>query len=89
METEATKTTGKRTAKKTAKTGLIVAYGSGATLAAQVEGIEKVLIKPYYSTSNMLAGILGEKGQKQRIELPTLGQPEYLTVIRPMVWEWQ
>ena len=89
METEATKTTGKRTAKKTAKTGLIVAYGSGATLAAQGEGIEKVLIQPCYSTSYMLAGILGEKGQKQRIELPTLGQPEYLTVIRPMVWEWQ
>ena len=42
------------------KPDLIVAYGSGATLAAQVEGIEKVLIKPYYSTSNMLAGILGE-----------------------------
>ena len=71
------------------KPDLIVAYGSGATLAAQVEGIEKVLIKPYYCTSNALAGILGEKGQKQRIELPTLGQPEYLTVIRPMVWEWQ
>ena len=71
------------------KPDLIVAYGSGATLAAQVEGIEKVLIKPYYHTSNMLASILGEKGQKQRIELPTLGQPEYLTVIRPMVWEWQ
>ena len=73
----------------TNKPDLIIAYGSGATLAAQVEGIEKVLIKPYYSTSNMLAGILGEKGQKQRIELPSLGQPEYLTVIRPMVWEWQ
>ena len=73
----------------TYKPDLIVAYGSGATLAAQVEGIEKVLIRPYYSTSNMLANILGEKGQKQRIELPTLGQPEYLTVIRPMVREWQ
>jgi hypothetical protein len=71
------------------KPDLIVAYGNGATLAAQVEGVEKVLINPYYHTSNMLAGILGEKGQKQRIELPTLGQPEYLTVIRPMVWEWQ
>ena len=71
------------------KPDLIVAYGSGATLAAQITGFEKVLIKPYYCTSNMLEGILGEKGQKQRIQLPTLGQPEYLTVIRPMVWEWQ
>ena len=71
------------------KPDLIVAYGSGATLAAQITGMEKVLIKPYYCTSNALAGILGEKGQKQRIQLPTLGQPEYLTVIRPMVAEWQ
>ena len=71
------------------KPDLIVAYGSGATLAAQITGFEKVLIKPYYCTSNMLEGILGEKGQKQRIQLPTLGQPEYLTVIRPMVWKWQ
>ena len=71
------------------KPDLIVAYGTGATIAAQIKGIEKVLIKPYYNTSSLLADILGEKGQKQRIQLPTLGQPEYLTVIRPMVWEWQ
>ena len=70
------------------KPDLIVAYGSGATMAAQITGIKKVVIKPYYRTSNMLEGILGEKGQKQRIQLPTLGQPEYLTVIRPMVWKW-
>lgn len=71
------------------KPDLIVAYGSGATLAAQIKGIDKVLIKPYYCTSNMLANILGKKGQKQRIELPSSGQPKYLTVIRPMVWEWK
>lgn len=67
------------------KPDLIVAYGTGATIAAQIKDVEKVLIKPYYNTSNVLKNMLGEKNQKTRIELPTLGKPEYLTITRPMV----
>ncbi len=69
----------------TSKPDLIVAYGTGATIAAQIKDVEKVLIKPYYNTSNVLKNMLGEKNQKTRIELPTLGKPEYLTITRPMV----
>ena len=69
----------------TSKPDLIVAYGTGATIAAQIKDVEKVLIKPYYNTSNVLKNILGEKNQETRIELPTLGKPEYLTITRPMV----
>ena len=29
--------------------------------------------------------MLGEKNQETRIELPTLGKPEYLTITRPIV----
>ena len=69
----------------TSKPDLIVAYGTGATIAAQIKDVEKVLIKPYYKTSNVLKNMLGEKNQETRIELPTLGKPEYLTITRPMV----
>ena len=69
----------------TSKPDLIVAYGTGATIAAQIKDVEKVLIRPYYNTSNVLKNMLGEKNQKTRIELPTLGKPEYLTITRPMV----
>lgn len=69
----------------TSKPDLIVAYGTGATIAAQIKDVEKVLIKPYYNTSNVLKNMLGEKNQETRIELPTLGKPEYLTITRPMV----
>jgi hypothetical protein len=42
-------------------------------------------IKNNYNTSNVLKNMLGEKNQETRIELPTLGKPEYLTITRPMV----
>lgn len=73
----------------TSKPDLIVAYGTGATIAAQIKDVEKVLIKPYYNTSNVLKNMLGEKKQETRIELPTLGKPEYLTITRPMVLEYK
>ena len=73
----------------TSKPDLIVAYGTGATIAAQIKDVEKVLIKPYYNTSNVLNNMLGEKNQETRIELPTLGKPEYLTITRPMVLEYK
>jgi len=73
----------------TSKPDLIVAYGTGATIAAQIKDVEKVLIKPYYNTSNVLKNMLGEKNLKTRIELPTLGKPEYLTITRPMVLEYK
>ncbi len=37
----------------------------------------------------MLLQMLGEKCQKKRVELPTLGKPEYLTIVPPMVWGWK
>ena len=73
----------------TLKPDLIVAYGTGATIAAQIKDVEKVLIKPYYNTSNVLKNMLGEKNLKARIKLPTLGNPEYLTIILPMVLEYK
>ena len=73
----------------TSKPDLIVAYGTGATIAAQIKDVEKVLIKPYYNTSNVLKNMLGEKNHETRIELPTLGKPEYLTITRPMVLEYK
>lgn len=73
----------------TSKPDLIVAYGTGATIAAQIKDVEKVLIKPYYNTSNVLKNMLGEKKQETRIELPTLGKPEYLTITRPMILEYK
>lgn len=67
---------------------LIVAYGTAATLAAQISGIEKVLIKPYFCTSNMISNMLPEKQRKARIELPNLEHPKYLTISRQMVTEY-
>lgn len=67
---------------------LIVAYGTAATLAAQIIGIEKVLIKPYFCTSNMISNMLPEKQCKARIELPNLDHPEYLTISRQMATEY-
>lgn len=71
------------------KPNLIVAYGSGATLVAQITDIEKILIKPYYCTSNVLSNILGSNNQKKRIQLPGYGQPEYLNIERKMIWDWK
>ena len=71
------------------KPNLIVAHGSGATIAAQIKGIEKVLIKPYYNTSNILKDMLGPKKLKARIELPTLEKKEYLTIARSMVLDYK
>ena len=73
----------------TLKPDLIVAYGTGATIAAQIKDIEKVLIKPYYNTSNVFKSMLGEKNLKKRIELPTPDKPECLTITRPMVLEYK
>ena len=67
---------------------LIVAHGTAATLAAQIIGIEKVLIKPYFCTSNMISNMLPEKQCKARIELPNLDHPEYLTISRQMATEY-
>lgn len=67
---------------------LIVAHGTAATLAAQIIGIEKVLIKPYFSTSNMISNMLPEKQCKARIELPNLDHPEYLAISRQMATEY-
>lgn len=67
---------------------LIVAHGTAATLAAQIIGIEKVLIKPYFCTSNMISNMLPEKQRKARIELPNLEHPEYLTISRQMATEY-
>ena len=67
---------------------LIVAHGTAATLAAQISGIEKVLIKPYFCTSNMISNMLPEKQSKARIELPNLDYPEYLTISRQMATEY-
>ena len=71
------------------KPDIIVAYGTGATIAAQIKDIEKVLIKPYYNTSNVFKSMLGEKNLKKRIELPTPDNPECLTITRPMVLEYK
>ena len=68
---------------------LIVAHGTAATLAVQIRGIEKVLIKPYFCTSNMISNMLPEKRCKARIELPNLEHPEFLTISRQMATEYQ
>jgi hypothetical protein len=67
---------------------LIVAHGTAATLAAQIIGIEKVLIKPYFCTSNMISNMLPKKQRKARIELPNLEHSEYLTISRQMATEY-
>ena len=67
---------------------LVVAHGTAATLAVQIRGIEKVLIKPYFCTSNMISNMLPKKQRKARIELPNLDHPEYLTISRQMATEY-
>ena len=57
--------------------------------AQEIDSIRKVLISPYFSTSNMIANMLPQKQFKTRIELPNLGKPEYLTLTRQMLMEYR
>ena len=57
--------------------------------AQEIDSIRKVLISPYFSTSNMIANMLPSKQFKTRIELPSLGKPEYLTLTRQMLTEYR
>ena len=57
--------------------------------AQEIDSIRKVLISPYFSTSNMIANMLPHKQFKTRIELPNLGKPEYLTLTRQMLMEYR
>ena len=72
------------------KPDLIVACGTAATIACfKKSKIKKVLITPYFSTSTMIANMLPPKQFKTRIELPSLGKPEYLTLTRQMQTEYR
>lgn len=62
---------------------------SDAIDAKHIGKIKKVLITPYFSTSNMIANMLPPKQFKTRIELPSLGKPEYLTLTRQMQTEYR
>ena len=62
---------------------------SDAIDAKHIGKIRKVLITPYFSTSNMIANMLPPKQFKTRIELPSLGKPEYLTLTRQMLTEYR
>jgi hypothetical protein len=62
---------------------------SDAIDAKHIGKIKKVLITPYFSTSNMIANMLPPKQFKTRIELPNLGNPEYLTLTRQMLTEYR
>ena len=57
--------------------------------AQEIDSIRKVLISPYFSTSTMIANMLPPKQFKTRIELPNLGNPEYLTLTRQMLTEYR
>jgi hypothetical protein len=57
--------------------------------AQEIDSIRKVLISPYFSTSTMIANMLPPKQFKTRIELPSLGKPEYLTLTRQMLTEYR
>lgn len=57
--------------------------------AQEIDSIRKILISPYFSTSNMIANMLPPKQFKTRIELPNLGKPEYLTLTRQMQTEYR
>ena len=57
--------------------------------AQEIDSIRKVLISPYFSTSNMIANMLPQKQFKTCIELPNLGKPEYLTLTRHMLMEYR
>ena len=75
----------------TLRPDLIVACGTAATIACfkSESKIKKVLITPYFSTSTMIANMLPPKQFKTRIELPSLGKPEYLTLTRQMQTEYR
>ena len=75
----------------TLRPDLIVACGTAATIACfkSESKIKKVLITPYFSTSTMIANMLPPKQFKTRIELPSLGKPEYLTLTRQMQKEYR
>ena len=74
----------------TLRPDLIVACGTAATIACfKKSKIKKVLITPYFSTSTMIANMLPPKQFKTRIELPSLGKPEYLTLTRQMQTEYR
>ena len=75
----------------TLRPDLIVACGTAATIACfkSESKIKKVLITPYFSTSTMIANMLPPKQLKTRIELPSLGKPEYLTLTRQMQTEYR
>lgn len=75
----------------TLRPDLIVACGTVATIACfkSESKIKKVLITPYFSTSTMIANMLPPKQFKTRIELPSLGKPEYLTLTRQMQTEYR
>ena len=62
---------------------------SDAMNARDIGKIKKVLITPYFSTSTMIANMLPPKQFKTRIELPSLGKPEYLTLTRQMLTEYR
>ena len=57
--------------------------------AQEIDSIRKVLISPYFSTSTMIANMLPPKQFKTRIELPNLGNPEYITLTRQMLTEYR
>ena len=57
--------------------------------AQEIDSIRKVLISPYFSTSNMIANMLPPKQFKMRLELPNLGNPEYITLTRQMLTEYR
>lgn len=61
---------------------------SDAMHAKHIGTIKKVLITPCFSTSTMIANMLPPKRFKTRIELPNLGNPEYLTLTRQMQTEY-
>ena len=48
-------------------------FEKAAKLRDTIKGIEKVLIKPYYNTSNILKDMLGPKKLKARIQSQTSG----------------
>ncbi|MEE0985804.1 MAG: hypothetical protein UH687_09305 [Bacteroidaceae bacterium] len=75
----------------TLRPDLIVACGTAATIACfkSESKIKKVLMTPYFSTSTMIANMLPPKQFKTRIELPSLGKPEYLTLTRQMQTEYR
>lgn len=62
---------------------------SDAMHARDIGKIKKVLITPYFNTSTVIANMLPPKQFKTRIELPSLGKPEYLTLTRQMQMEYR